>query len=105
MSLKGTHNEWHKLCFCIFIVLDLISNTIDPRFSFNHLIELAIEVLKDVADEKRGHTGEFLKLLPEPAPDEENFIMKERKAGQWVNINICLAPCRPAGSGDRWVLI
>jgi len=35
--------------------------------------ELAIEVLKDIADEERVHAGEFLRLLKELAPDEEKF--------------------------------
>ena len=35
--------------------------------------ELAVEVLKDVADEERIHAGEFLRLLRELAPDEEKF--------------------------------
>jgi rubrerythrin len=35
--------------------------------------ELAIEVLKDIADEERVHAGEFLRLLKELAPDEEQF--------------------------------
>jgi rubrerythrin len=35
--------------------------------------ELAIEVLKDIADEERVHAGEFLRLLHELAPDEETF--------------------------------
>jgi len=35
--------------------------------------KLAIEVLKDIADEERVHAGEFLRLLSELAPDEENF--------------------------------
>ncbi len=34
---------------------------------------LAIEVLKDIADEERVHAGEFLRLLRELAPDEEKF--------------------------------
>jgi len=34
---------------------------------------LAIEVLKDIADEERVHAGEFLRLLHELAPDEEKF--------------------------------
>ena len=34
---------------------------------------LAIEVLKDIADEERVHAGEFLRLLYELAPDEEKF--------------------------------
>jgi rubrerythrin len=34
---------------------------------------LAIEVLKDIADEERVHAGEFLRLLHELAPDEKTF--------------------------------
>lgn len=33
--------------------------------------KLAIEVLKDIADEERVHAGEFLRLLHELAPDEK----------------------------------
>jgi len=33
--------------------------------------KLAVEVLKDIADEERVHAGEFLRLLHELAPDEE----------------------------------
>ena len=35
--------------------------------------KLAIAVLKDIADEERVHAGEFLRVLKELAPDEENF--------------------------------
>jgi len=35
--------------------------------------KLAIDVLKDIADEERVHAGEFLRLLHELAPDEENL--------------------------------
>ena len=35
--------------------------------------QLAIEVLKDIADEERVHAGEFLRLLHELAPDEAKF--------------------------------
>ncbi len=35
--------------------------------------KLAIEVLKDIADEERVHAGEFLRLLKEIEPDEEKF--------------------------------
>jgi rubrerythrin len=34
---------------------------------------LAVEVLKDIADEERVHAGEFLRLLKELAPDEQKF--------------------------------
>ena len=35
--------------------------------------KLAIEVLKDIANEEKVHAGEFLRLLKELAPDEEKF--------------------------------
>jgi rubrerythrin len=38
--------------------------------------KLAIEVLKDVAEEERVHAGEFLRLLHVLAPDEEKFYAK-----------------------------
>ena len=38
--------------------------------------KLAIEVLKDIADEERVHAGEFLRLLLELAPDEEKFYAR-----------------------------
>ncbi len=35
--------------------------------------QLAIDVLRDIADEERVHAGEFLRLLYELAPDEKKF--------------------------------
>ena len=35
--------------------------------------KLAIAVLKDIADEERVHAGEFLRLLKELDPEEEEF--------------------------------
>jgi rubrerythrin len=35
--------------------------------------KLAQEVLLDIANEEKEHAGEFLRLLRELAPDEENF--------------------------------
>jgi rubrerythrin len=35
--------------------------------------KLAVEVLKDIADEERVHAGEFLRLLKELDPEEEKF--------------------------------
>jgi rubrerythrin len=35
--------------------------------------KLANKVLKDIVDEERVHVGEFLRLLKELAPDEEEF--------------------------------
>jgi len=41
--------------------------------------KLAIEVLKDIANEELVHVGEFLRLLRELAPDEEMFYAKGAK--------------------------
>ena len=41
--------------------------------------KLAIEVLKDIADEERVHAGEFLRLLRELAPDEEKLYAEGSK--------------------------
>ena len=41
--------------------------------------KLAIEVLKDIADEERVHAGEFLRLLKELAPDEDKFYAEGAK--------------------------
>ena len=41
--------------------------------------KLAIEVLKDIADEERVHAGEFLRLLKELAPDEEKYYSEGAK--------------------------
>ena len=38
--------------------------------------KLAVEVLKDIADEELVHAGEFLRLLHELAPDEEKLYAK-----------------------------
>ena len=35
--------------------------------------KLAVKVLEDIANEERVHIGEFLRLLRELAPDEEEF--------------------------------
>ena len=38
--------------------------------------KLAIEVLKEIADEEIVHAGEFLRLLHELAPDENKFYIE-----------------------------
>ena len=38
--------------------------------------KLAQEILKDIADEELVHAGEFLRLLKELAPDEEQYYVK-----------------------------
>ena len=51
----------------IQLYMQLAESTDDP---------LAIEVLKDIADEERVHAGEFLRLLKELEPDEEKYYME-----------------------------
>jgi len=41
--------------------------------------KLAVEVLKEIAEEELVHVGEFLRLLHELAPDEEKFYAKGAK--------------------------
>ena len=41
--------------------------------------KLAVDVLKDIADEERVHAGEFLRLLHELAPDEEKLYAEGAK--------------------------
>ena len=41
--------------------------------------KLAVEVLKDIANEERVHVGEFLRLLYELAPDEKRFYAEGAK--------------------------
>lgn len=41
--------------------------------------KLAIEVLEDIADEERIHAGEFLRLLKELDPKEEEFYAQGAK--------------------------
>ena len=44
--------------------------------------QLAIDVLKDVANEEIVHVGEFLRLLKELQPDEQGFYDKGAKEVQ-----------------------
>ena len=41
--------------------------------------KLAVKVLKDIADEELVHVGEFLRLLRELAPNEDNFNSRGAK--------------------------
>ena len=41
--------------------------------------KLAVQVLKEIADEELVHAGEFLRLLHELAPNEEKFYAKGAK--------------------------
>jgi rubrerythrin len=42
-------------------------------------MQLAVKVLKEIADEELVHAGEFLRLLRELAPDEEKLYAKGAK--------------------------
>jgi rubrerythrin len=44
--------------------------------------QLAIDVLRDIADEERVHAGEFLGLLHELAPDEQKLYDEGTKEVQ-----------------------
>ncbi|KPJ66300.1 MAG: rubrerythrin [Coxiella sp. DG_40] len=44
--------------------------------------QLAIDVLRDIADEERVHAGEFLRLLHELAPDEQKLYDEGAKEVQ-----------------------
>lgn len=50
---------------------------------------LAQKVLRDIADEEKVHAGEFLRLLTELQPDEEEFY---RQGAQEVEEEILGAP-------------
>ena len=41
--------------------------------------QLAVKVLKEIADEELVHVGEFLRLLRELAPNEEKLYVKGAK--------------------------
>jgi len=41
--------------------------------------QLAVNVLRDIADEERVHAGEFLRLLLEISPDEEKLYASGAK--------------------------
>jgi rubrerythrin len=41
--------------------------------------KLAVDVLKEIADEERVHVGEFLRLLHELAPDEKKLYAEGAK--------------------------
>lgn len=69
---KLTHEELVRaIRFMIAAEYEAIQLYMQLAESIDH--ELAIEVLKDIADEERVHAGEFLQLLRELEPDEEKF--------------------------------
>ena len=44
--------------------------------------ELAKDVLVDIANEEKVHAGEFLRLLKELSPDEQNYYDKGAKEAE-----------------------
>ncbi|NLF18285.1 MAG: rubrerythrin [Lentisphaerae bacterium] len=66
---------------------------------------LAQEVLTDIANEERVHAGEFLRLLKELAPDEEQFYQEgarevEAEIRGTASAEAPAAAADPAGSRD-----
>jgi rubrerythrin len=59
--------------------------------------ELAKEVLIDIANEERVHAGEFLRLLKELAPDEEQWYAD---GAAEVEAEIAKMAGAPAGKGS-----
>lgn len=66
--------------------------------------ELAKEVLLDIADEERVHAGEFLRLLKELAPDEEQWYADGAAEVEAEIAKMAGAPAAtesPAGTEDK----
>ncbi len=72
---KLTHEELIRaIRFLVAAEYEAVQIYMQLAESIDH--ELAIEVLKDIADEERIHAGEFLRLLKHLEPDEEKFYAK-----------------------------
>jgi rubrerythrin len=66
--------------------------------------ELAKEVLIDIANEERVHVGEFLRLLKELAPDEEQWYEDGAAEVETEIAKMAGAPVAPessSGTGDK----
>ena len=69
---KVTHEELIRaIRFLIAAEYEAVQMYMQLAESTDNKLEVA--VLKDIADEERVHAGEFLRLLKELAPDEEQF--------------------------------
>ncbi len=69
---KLTHEELVRaIRFLIAAEYEAVQLYMQLAESIDHA--LAIDVLKDIADEERVHAGEFLRLLRHLEPDEEKF--------------------------------
>jgi len=75
---KLTHEELiHAVRFLIAAEYEAVQMYMQLAESTDN--KLAIEVLKDIADEERVHAGEFLRLLKQLTPDEEKFYTEGAK--------------------------
>ncbi len=63
--------------------------------------ELAKEVLLDIANEERVHAGEFLRLLKELAPDEEQWYADGAAEVEAEIAKMAGAPAAPASTGGN----
>lgn len=71
-SRKISHDELVRaIRFMIAAEYEAIQLYMQLAESTDH--DLAIRVLKDIADEERVHAGEFLRLLHELDPEEAKF--------------------------------
>ncbi len=61
--------------------------------------ELAKEVLIDIANEERVHAGEFLRLLKELAPDEEQWYADGAAEVEAEIAKMAGAPAAPGSAG------
>jgi rubrerythrin len=69
---KLTHEELVRaIRFMIAAEYEAIQLYMQLSESIDHV--LAQAVLKDIADEEREHVGEFLRLLHELSPDENDY--------------------------------
>ena len=69
---KLTHDELVRaIRFMIAAEFEAIQLYMQLSESIDHV--LAQAVLKDIADEEREHVGEFMRLLHELSPDENDY--------------------------------
>jgi rubrerythrin len=61
---------------------------------------LAQNVLKDIADEERVHAGEFMRLLLELAPDEQQFMDQGAQEVEEEFLGAAPAPEAPAAADE-----
>ena len=78
LDRKVTHEDLVRaIRFMIAAEYEAVQLYMQLAESTDH--KLAIEVLKDIADEERVHAGEFLRLLHHLAPDEQKHYDEGRE--------------------------